>query len=454
MTFKKAPIAAKHTEPKALIVIMRIINGFQWLQVSVVLLFLITFPLWAFYVDLYFGVLITSSLGLILSSFILSGEGRWFKTRYFLLRIIYLEHSVLLLSTIICIIKPLQGEWKKESFYLLKNTTVKVFIPRPDLLLVWTEKGQIFQRDPQQHRWVGFSTSSPRASGWAVAYDPLRDWMLFGLHDNDRLNVYKYKTNEWKGFLCPKGQVRDLALEGEYLFALIDRRLYKHPYHGKRWQRVNCGGYCSGIAGNNQPQRPYLFVTGRRWMESRDGGHHWRDITPAKDLFFHSARAALGNQGTRYAYSGGFFQGHLLVAQPNQPFRRRPTPASDIRALVVHPENDHKIWLGTWGQGIFASDDTGKTWRYLGLRGVEVRSLAFFQDTLYAGSSNLVFNRGLFRLSLSTQTTVPAPPMRWMLAPIHRKPTTPLTDQKNFDTLGKTSTRPTTARNRLEYSPK
>ncbi len=437
MNTHRPVLIKQRSESKLLRIIFRLVDGFEWLQVYVILLFLLVFPLWFFYQGMDFGALITCCLGLILNWLILSGDGKWPKLRLYLLRFMYIEHSAILLFTIFYIVKPLQGEWKKDSYHLFQKTVVKVFTPRPDLLLAWTEKGEIFQWNLQEERWDTFSKPPLRFSGWAVAYDPLRDWMLFGLHDSDRLNVYQYQNNKWKGLLCPKGQVRDLVVQGERLFALIHSRVYKQSAGMKEWITLDCGGYCSGIAGNNFTKKPYLFATGQRWIESDDRGRQWRDITPSQELFVSGARAALGNQGTRYAYSSGFFQGHLLVAPPRQPFRRHPTPASDIRALIVHPENDQTIWIGTWGQGVYASKNAGKTWRYLGLRGVEVRHLAYFEDALYASSSNLTFNRGLYRLPLLSASTNPS-----TLPHVAPHQITPLTDPLRSDTLRKIGTPP------------
>lgn len=410
--------------------ISRLMGGFEWLQVYTILVFLLLFPLWALYQGMDFGAFITSCLGLLLNWFILSGNGKWLNTRLYLLRFMYIEHSIILLITIYYIAKPLQGGWKKDLHHPFQKTVVKIFTPRPDMLLAWTEKGETFQWNLQEERWDAFSEVPLRFSGWAVAYDPLRDWMVFGLHDSDRLNVYQYQNSRWKGLLCPKGQVRDLVVQGEHLFALIHHRLHKRSTRISAWKTIRCGGYCSGIAGSRFGREPYLFATGQRWLESNDGGHRWRDITPSQEIFISGARAALGNQGTRYAYSGGFFQGHLLVAPPRQAFRRHPTPASDIRTLIVHPEDDQTIWIGTWGQGVYTSKDAGKTWAGLGLRGVEIRHLAYFQDALYAGSSNLVFNRGLYRLSLLSAPTHPSTLLR--VAP---RQTTPLTKSLRSDTL-------------------
>ncbi|MCB9641126.1 MAG: hypothetical protein H6727_19670, partial [Myxococcales bacterium] len=266
---------------------------------------------------------------------------------------------------------------------------------------------------PVTQRWSAFSENTPVMGGWVVQYDAFRDWLWFGLHDEDRINFYDFKNSRWRGLPCAEGQVRSLAVWRDRLFTIVGRHLYTTDDKMERgWKAFACGGYCASIVSNKDLQRPYLFLTGRRWYESHNGGFRWKDITPPPHLVTGRFKAHLGAQGRRYAFQGGLLNGTLVTAAPGQSFEKRPLPASDIRVLITDPQDDRQVWIGTWGQGVFYSPDTGKTWKDLKLQGVEVRYLVRFQDALYAGSSNLVFNKGLYRQKITPKTRPRQPSTR------------------------------------------
>ncbi|MGH2581712.1 MAG: hypothetical protein ACRDFQ_02295 [Anaerolineales bacterium] len=63
-------------------------------------------------------------------------------------------------------------------------------------------------------------------------------------------------------------------------------------------------------------------------------------------------------------------------------------PDKDVRCLAVDPMDKTKILAGTQGEGLFRSDDRGKTWAQAGLAGTVIKSIAFTpQDSsvIYAG---------------------------------------------------------------------
>ena len=108
---------------------------------------------------------------------------------------------------------------------------------------------------------------------------------------------------------------------------------------------------------------------------------------------------ALGGQGWSYVYEGGMFSGSLVAAGPGSTdFRPRPLPAIGACVLLADPEDGRRLWLGSWGQGVFHSGDSGLHWEDLGLQSVEVRSLAIDarHRRLFAASSNLMLRRGIY----------------------------------------------------------
>jgi hypothetical protein len=63
----------------------------------------------------------------------------------------------------------------------------------------------------------------------------------------------------------------------------------------------------------------------------------------------------------------------------------------DVRCLEVDPINPDVVYAGTQGQGVFRSEDGGRSWRPLGLQGVIVKSLAASPHqpgVVYAGTKS------------------------------------------------------------------
>ena len=61
----------------------------------------------------------------------------------------------------------------------------------------------------------------------------------------------------------------------------------------------------------------------------------------------------------------------------------------DVRCLEVDPLNPNVVYAGTQGQGVFRSEDGGRSWRPAGLQGVIVKSLAASRHqpgVVYAGT--------------------------------------------------------------------
>jgi hypothetical protein len=63
-------------------------------------------------------------------------------------------------------------------------------------------------------------------------------------------------------------------------------------------------------------------------------------------------------------------------------------PNEDVRCIIANPVNRDVLYVGTQGNGILQSRDSGKTWQLLGLNGQIVKSLAISKArpaTIYAG---------------------------------------------------------------------
>lgn len=78
---------------------------------------------------------------------------------------------------------------------------------------------------------------------------------------------------------------------------------------------------------------------------------------------------------------------------------------SSVGKLIAFDESRNILYAGTLKQGVFKSQDSGKTWQYLGLKNKWIRCIALKTDgsDLFIGT----FGEGLFQLSLDQQTILP-----------------------------------------------
>jgi photosystem II stability/assembly factor-like uncharacterized protein len=69
----------------------------------------------------------------------------------------------------------------------------------------------------------------------------------------------------------------------------------------------------------------------------------------------------------------------------------RVLSGQDVRCLKVDPLNPQVVYAGTQGQGVFRSEDGGRSWRPVGLQGVIVKSLVASRrqpGVVYAGTKS------------------------------------------------------------------
>jgi hypothetical protein len=205
-------------------------------------------------------------------------------------------------------------------------------------------------------------------------------------------------TGSWKALVKPEGNVRGLAAVGDRVVLALSTGLFWTDDHEAKWQRVAGSGFCSGLGAS--ADGAHLLAVGAAWLASGDGGRSWRTLPRPAGAPDHPG-AAIGPGPYRYVFQGGLFGGSLLVSEPDAAYTPRDLPARDARVLVVNPTQGRELVIGSWGKGVWHSDDAGRHWRDLGLQGVEVRSLAvdFSARRVWAGSANLLFKRGVFARS-------------------------------------------------------
>ena len=108
----------------------------------------------------------------------------------------------------------------------------------------------------------------------------------------------------------------------------------------------------SGHPDPSQNQPPHLG-----FIESRDGGESWKNVSLLGEADFHSLEAS-GRQV--YGFDGT--QGRLMVSSDAGRSWQERTPPAGVFGLAVDPADGNRVMAST-EQGLFASADAGKQWR-------------------------------------------------------------------------------------------
>ena len=163
------------------------------------------------------------------------------------------------------------------------------------------------------------------------------------------------------------------------------------------------------------PERPPIQTEGTLPIEWANT-HTWRSIGPANmggritDIAVHAGDAseawlATATGGVVHTTNAGTTYEHLFQNQR----------VSSIGAIAVAPSDPSVIWLGTgeanprnscsWGDGVYVSTDSGKTWRHAGLEeSFQISTVVIHPDdpkTVYVGALGRLWGpndqRGLYK---------------------------------------------------------
>ncbi|WAS93783.1 hypothetical protein [Nannocystis punicea] len=198
-------------------------------------------------------------------------------------------------------------------------------------------------------------------------------------------------TGQWRSVGRPAGELNALAVGADEVLATVGGALHRLDMSKKTWSKVQLEGRVDEAAVGGAT----AVVLGRSWW-SREGSGEWIQRTPsALDGWYYPA---VGGGGWRYAWHSGMWSSDLRVAPPGRSFESRTPPAPDLRVVLPDPDDGARVIAGSWGQGVWGSEDGGATWSALGLERVQVRSLAvdWRRGVVCAASANTIWDRGVF----------------------------------------------------------
>lgn len=382
----------RRREPTVLVAIHRFVVIATIIKLLVIVGFVLVFPALCLINGMDGAAVLLGLLGLfvdIKALDLLLGWARGWAPA--LQRLVILYHASITLAGLVIFCLPIDPQW----------THVAGTEDRGDSIVTWLQGGLVVGSgsNPIVQHYIdgGEDRSLEYRGGPAWAIQSAADGTLWVAPRLDNL-LDMHDAGGWHEYPRPAGYVRALA-PGRTAVWLVTDSLHVLDRRTSRWAMPEVVQWPSGVA--LAPDETEILVVGNRWATSPDGVT-WTDVTPpdVADVGRHP-EAAIGGGGWRYVYTGGMWRGTLHVRGPDDAgFTPRELPASDIRSLVADPHDGRRLWFGTWGDGVHFSPDGGQTWHALGLRRIEIRSIAIdFTSTpprLAAGGANTIFDRGAY----------------------------------------------------------
>lgn len=372
----------------------RFVVGFTLLQVAVIGAFVLVGPWFALRGGLPGAMVLVAALGLLFDVKAFDVLLGWLPARAqaVVVRLSIAAHLAALVIGAVLWVLPVDPAWRVLSGSEPASDPRVVF-GADGALVMHTGAGQLLRR--REVDW--WDLLGPGEFAWEFHVGP--DGALWTApRGSTRIDRYDPQADSWRAIGRPAGELDSLAVGTGELLAAIGGRLHRADMASGTWSEVReVGRHVRSAA--IAPDGDLALVFAERWW-SREGGV-WTDVTPDEpELGF--PEAFVGGGGWRYALVGGLWSGALWVAPPGAGFRRVSVPVSDLRMLAPHPRDGRRVLAGSWGQGVWSSEDGGETWTSLGLERVQVRSLAvaWARGEVCAASSNTFFARGVFCRSL------------------------------------------------------
>lgn len=366
----------------------RIVRG---VKVAVWSVFLFVFPALAFANGMYAGVVVLSVLGLLLDvselGSLLPGSTAP-KIRRGFVASVALVHASLLVAACVRLVFPTYGAWQRVGETTAWNNPSLVRAEHGPLLAVGT--GDLFALGEGGRFNAVPGVEGPVRVLGAGAH---RAWFLDAESKvacgYDGASVTKVPLGSGFG-----ERTRGAALD-DALFLMHRGALVRVALDGS--QRVVIDGRAvSGVA----TAGTRVVAVGDRVFVSDDGGRSFE----AREPLQLPAPMVFAGGDAYYVAQSGLLSTQLFVSEAGGPLVARDAPVRDLRELAVDPRDGRRLWAASWGEGVWRSEDGGRTWEDLELEGLEIRALVVDfgsgqragGNEAWAAATNLAITSGVF----------------------------------------------------------
>lgn len=374
--------------------LQRVVRG---VKVGVWSAFLFVFPVACFANGMYAAAAVLSVLGLLLDvtelGALLPGSTAP-KIRRGVVASVALLHASLLVAAGVRLVFPTYGAWQRVDGTKDWNNPSVVRAAHGPLLAVGG--GTVFSREGGRFVAVSGIPGPVRVLGAGAQ----RAWFV----DAELEMAWGYDTASVKevplgvGFatrgrggavLPPCGAALD-----DTLFFVRDGALVRVELDGR--QRVVIDGPSVNDVATAGAR---VVAVGDRVFVSEDGGKRFEPRGPLQL----EAPMVFAGGDAYYVVQGGLVSSQLFVSEAGGPLEARDAPVRDLRTLAVDPSDGRRLWAASWGEGVWRSEDGGRSWKDLELEGLEVQSLVVdfgtgerAGDGAWVAATNLAISSGLF----------------------------------------------------------
>jgi photosystem II stability/assembly factor-like uncharacterized protein len=163
------------------------------------------------------------------------------------------------------------------------------------------------------------------------------------------------------------------------LFAVGEEDVYRSSDSGEHWEALHAG-LSDAQSFAQDPASPEHLLAGGEDNSIRlthDGGKSWQAAQGVPKGSFYAL--AISPDG-RAAYAAGFKTGLWTSADAGVSWKLlwQDPEIEAISTIYIDKLDPRHLMIGTTGQGIYESFDTGRTWRSAGLQGCQVRQIELY----------------------------------------------------------------------------
>jgi photosystem II stability/assembly factor-like uncharacterized protein len=361
--------------------------------------------------------------------------------------------KLLILLTVLLVAAPLSAQWRRAGLFGADVRALIVHPDNPDKLYLGTSGGDVYVSSDGAKSWINPRYGIPfpnyvvdnlivdaKGQLWAAS------WGLWG-GGVIAVSSDEGKTWERRDSGLEEFSIRALAIDPndeKFLVAGGLTGVYRSRDAGRTWQKISDQIHVGSLAIDPRSQDRIYVGTWRQGWRTDDGGRNWKHIAngmvldtdmftitidPAKPdnvwvatcgWVYNSQNA--GDQWTRYKDGFNNRRIHDVKIDPSNRnivyagsvaglyrsdnggklFSVISDESLVINSIVLHPARPKRIVLGVEGDGVYLSNDQGKTYQRssIGLHNLRITTIApdpLVKNRLYGAVASGGAASGVYR---------------------------------------------------------